>query len=106
AVPYVHCFPARRSSDLQSIVVVNRPGAMGTMGPAYLARQRNDGLTFGVVTYSTVAIAPHLMNVSYTIDDFDFIAGFGRFRYGVAVRADSPYKNIQDLVDAAKKNEG
>lgn len=90
----------------QSIVVVNRPGAMGTMGPAYLARQRNDGLTFGVVTYSTVAIAPHLMNVSYTIDDFDFIAGFGRFRYGVAVRADSPYKNIQDLVDAAKKNEG
>lgn len=90
----------------QSIVVVNRPGAMGTMGPSYLARQRNDGYTFGVVTYSTVAIAPHLMNVFYTIDDFDFIAGFGRFRYGVAVRADSPYKNIHDLVDASKNGEG
>lgn len=90
----------------QSIVVVNKPGAMGTMGPTYLTRQKNDGYTFGVVTYSTVAIAPHLMDVPYTIDDFEFVAGFGRFRYGVAVRADSPYKNMQDLVDAAKKGNG
>ncbi|NYT84814.1 Bug family tripartite tricarboxylate transporter substrate binding protein [Pollutimonas harenae] len=90
----------------QSIVVVNKPGAMGTMGPTYLTRQKNDGYTFGVVTYSTVAIAPHLMSVPYTIDDFEFVAGFGRFRYGVAVRADSPYKNIQDLVDGAKKGDG
>lgn len=90
----------------QSIVVVNKPGAMGTLGPAYLTSQKNDGYTFGVVTYSTVAIAPHLMTVPYTIDDFEFVAGFGRFRYGVAVRADSPYKNIQDLVNAAKTGEG
>lgn len=90
----------------QPIVVVNKPGAMGTLGPAYLTNQKNDGYTFGVVTYSTVAIAPHLMKVPYTIDDFEFIAGFGRFRYGVAVQADSPYKNMQDLVNAAKKGDG
>lgn len=46
------------------------------------------------------------MNVDYTVDNFDFIAGVARYRYGVAVRADSPYKTIQDLVDASKKNKG
>lgn len=90
----------------QPVVVVNKPGALGTMGPAFLARQKNDGYTYGLVTYSTVAIAPHLMNVPYTIDDFAFVAGFGRFRYGVAVRADSPYRSVQDLVTAAKKSNG
>jgi len=90
----------------QSVVVVNRPGAMGTLGPTFLSRQPADGYTFGVVTYSTVAIAPHLMTVSYDIDSFDFIAGFGRFRYGVAVRADSPYETVADLVAAAKGGAG
>lgn len=90
----------------QPVVVVNRPGVLGTMGPAYTARQTPDGYTFGVVTYSTVAITPHLMDVPYTIDSFDFIAGFGRFRYGVAVRADSPYKTLDDLVSASKKDSG
>lgn len=90
----------------KSVIVVNRPGAMGTLGPTYLSRQPADGYTFGVVTYSTVAIAPHLMTVAYDIDSFDFIAGFGRFRYGVAVRADSPYESIGDLVAAAKRGPG
>src|SRR5690625_5187201 len=90
----------------ETVVVLNRPGAMGTMGPSYLTRQKNDGQTIGVVTYSTVAIAPHLMDVPYTIDDFEYIAGFGRFRYGVAVRADAPYDDIAGLIEAAKSGEG
>lgn len=88
------------------MIVENRPGAMGTIGPSYVARQAPTGYTVGVITFSTQAIAPHLMKVSYTIDDFDYVAGFGRFRYGVAVRADSPYKNLNDLVAAAKQGKG
>jgi tripartite-type tricarboxylate transporter receptor subunit TctC len=88
------------------VVVENRAGAMGTIGPSYLARQAPNGYTMGVVTYSTQAIAPHLMKVSYKIDDFSFISGFGRYRYGLAVRGDSPYKSVQDLVTAAKKGKG
>src|SRR3546814_9090969 len=45
------------------------------------------------------------MNVSDTMDDFDWVCGFGRYRYGVAVRADSPYKTVDDLVAASKKGE-
>jgi tripartite-type tricarboxylate transporter receptor subunit TctC len=84
------------------VVVLNRPGAMGTVGPAQLTRQKPDGYQVGVISSSALTIAPHLMTTPYTTKDFDFIAGYGRFRYGVVVRADSPYRTIQDLVEASK----
>lgn len=88
------------------VVVLNRAGALGTLGVAYLARQKPDGYNIGVVTYATTAIMPHLMDLTYKIDDFDFIAGFGRYRYGIAVLADSPYKRVQDLITAGKTGPG
>lgn len=88
------------------VVVTNRPGAEGTIGPAFLATQRPDGYTMGVVTFSTVAIQPHLREVPYTLASFDFIAGYGRFRYGVVVRANSPYRTLEDLVRASKQGNG
>jgi tripartite-type tricarboxylate transporter receptor subunit TctC len=88
------------------VVIQNRAGAQGTIGVSQLAKQKPDGYTFGIVTYSTVAITPHLMKVDYSEKDFDFIAGVGRYKYGLAVRADSPYKTVQDLVDASKTGRG
>lgn len=88
------------------VVIVNKGGAMGTLSVGQLARQKGDGYQIGVVTYSTQAIAPHLMNVPYTMADFSFICGYGRFRYGVAVLASSPYKSLQDLVAASKSGPG
>src|SRR5256885_13678173 len=45
-------------------------------------------------------------SVDYKVDDFDFIAGVARYRYGVAVRADSPYKTMADLVAASRQGKG
>lgn len=88
------------------IVPNNKAGALGTLGVGYLAKQKPDGYTMGIVTYSTIAITPHLLKVDYKVEDFDFIAGVARYRYGVAVRADSPYKSVADLVKAAKEGKG
>jgi tripartite-type tricarboxylate transporter receptor subunit TctC len=88
------------------VIVINKAGAEGTLGPAYLAAQKPDGYTFGVVTYSTIAIQPYLRDLPYTIKDFEFVAGYGRFRYGVVVRADSPYKTLDDLVKAGRNAPG
>jgi tripartite-type tricarboxylate transporter receptor subunit TctC len=84
------------------VIIANRPGALGTLGPAQTVRQKADGFQVGVISSSALTIAPHLMTLPYTIKDFDFIAGYGRFRYGVVVRADSPYKTIPDLIEASK----
>lgn len=88
------------------IVVQNKAGAQGTLGPAFIARRPADGYSFGILSFAPAAIAPHMMDVSYKLEDFDIIAGIGRYRYGVAVRADSPYRTVKDLVDAAKKGKG
>jgi tripartite-type tricarboxylate transporter receptor subunit TctC len=85
------------------IVVMNRPGAQATLNPAQLARQESDGYQVGVLTFAPMAIVPHMQPVPYTSRDFTFAGGFGRFQYGLAVRADSPYKTVGDLVAAAKK---
>src|SRR5690606_4248053 len=90
----------------QSIVVDNKAGALGTMAVSWLAKQAPDPYRLGVVTYATQAISPHLMDVSYTLNDFDWVCGFGRYLYGVAVRSDSPHKTIDELVAAAKNDKG
>lgn len=86
----------------KQVIVVNRPGGQATLGPSFVARQPADGYTIGVVTFSSVAITPHLIDVDYTIKDFDFIGGFGQYQYGLAVHADAPYKTIAEFISAAK----
>lgn len=85
------------------IVVMNRPGAQATLNPAQLAHQEGDGYNVGVLTFAPLAIVPHMQPVPYTARDFTFAGAFGRFQYGLAVRADSPYKTVADLVNAASK---
>jgi tripartite-type tricarboxylate transporter receptor subunit TctC len=84
------------------VVIVNRPGAQATLGPAYIAKQAPDGYNVGVLTFAPLAIVPHMLPVNFKVDDFAYVGAFGRFQYGLAVRADSPYKTVADLVAAAK----
>lgn len=88
----------------KALVVVNRTGGQATIGPAYVSKARPDGYTLGVVTYSGIAITPHLLKVPYTADDFDYIGAFARYQFGLAVRADAPYKNLDEFVEYAKRS--
>lgn len=84
------------------VQIVNRPGGQGTTGPTFVAAQKPDGHTIGVTSFAPMAISPHMMDVSYAIDDFAYVGGFGRFRYGIAVNAASPIKSVDDLIAASK----
>ncbi|PHY08072.1 MAG: ABC transporter substrate-binding protein [Alcaligenaceae bacterium] len=85
-----------------SVVVFNRPGALGTLGPGYVAKQAADGYILAVVSASVITITPHLMDVPFGLDDLTFVAGYGKNRFGLVVKADSPYQTIDDLVSAAR----
>lgn len=85
------------------VQVVNRPGGQGTTGPTFVAAQKPDGYTIGVTSFAPMAISPHMIDVSYKIDDFSYVGGFGRFRYGIAVNASSPIKSVDELIAAAKE---
>ncbi len=85
------------------VTVVNKAGGVGTTGIIELKNKKPDGYTIGVVTYAPMAIVPHQMKVPYTPEDFNYIMAYGIYRYGLAVKADSPYKTVDDLVAAAAK---
>lgn len=84
--------------------VVNRAGGAGTVGPTVLASAKPDGYTIGVTSFSPMAIQPNMREVPYTLDDFEFLAGTGRYRYGLAVQADSEFETMEDFVAAAKED--
>lgn len=87
----------------QNIIIVNQPGAAGTMAPGSMARSAApDGHTLAVIA-SSVYRVPHIQKVSYDVNkDFTYIAGITAFSFAIVVAADAPYKSVQDLVVAAK----
>lgn len=85
------------------IVLEYKPGGQGTIGPSYLARAEPDGYKIGALSSSGMTVVPQMMEVSYTIDSFDYIGASGRIMFGLAVAANSPFKSLDDMIVASKK---
>lgn len=90
----------------QSIIVLNQPGASGTLQLSNLSRAKPDGYTIGFYSYSTATFTSQLLKVPYTKDDFELLGGVAEFSYGIVAAPDSPINNIQDLVQQAKSGKG
>jgi len=87
--------------------VVNRPGAAGSVAVAEAARAAPDGYTFVLTPHSALVIAPQLQDLAYkTPDDYDPFINLVAYYPMIAVRAESEYKTIEDLVADAKQNPG
>jgi tripartite-type tricarboxylate transporter receptor subunit TctC len=92
----------------QAIVIVNRGGAGGQIGWTELARQKPDGYYIGFINLpatNTVILDPERKAI-FTEKDFTPIINQVLDPGAIWVRADSPYKTVQDLIDAAKKSPG
>lgn len=72
---------------------------------AAVLKANPDGYTFSTQTQSMLGELA-TGRTSYTLDDFQWIAGLVGETYILAVRADSPYKTAQDLFTAARKAPG
>jgi len=94
----------------QSVVVENRVGAGGAVGTGYVARQKPDGNTL-LMALSSFVIAPEADKVvgrtpAYSLDQFTPIALVSADPTVLVVRADSPWKTIEDLIKDAKARPG
>ncbi len=89
------------------MVVVNKAGPGGALGASYVANEKADGYTFLVTqagTFTTnFALYP---NLTYKRTDFVPLFRSIIVPCNVAVRADSPWKTLQDFLDSARKNPG
>jgi tripartite-type tricarboxylate transporter receptor subunit TctC len=91
----------------QPIVIENRPGLSGTLGPASVAqRLAPDGYTLAVLP-GTLFRVPHMTKVSYdALKDFTYIANVTSYVYSLSVPQDSRFKTLNELVAYAKANPG
>jgi tripartite-type tricarboxylate transporter receptor subunit TctC len=89
-------------------VVENRAGAGGNVGAAMVARAAKDGNTLLVGTVSTHAINPFIYkNLQHdTEKDFQPVSLIARLPNMLVVNLKLPAKNVAELVDHLKKNEG
>lgn len=90
-----------------TVIVDNRPGAGGTIGSEWVARQPPDGNTLLLGTVSTHAVAPSIYpRLAYDPSrDFTPLTVLATIPNVVVVRADLPVANLKEFVAASRKPE-
>ena len=88
----------------QNVVVENKPGAAGNLGMTQVARSKPDGYTIGLGTIGTQAINPYIYKEMQfdPAKDLVPIALVSTTANVIAVAANSPYKSLQDIINAAR----
>ena len=91
----------------QPIIIENKPGAGGMLGPAGMARSAApDGYTLSQLTVGAFR-QPHMMKVDWhPLRDFTYIIGVSGYTFGVVVKQDSSIRSFQQLIEYAKANPG
>lgn len=87
----------------KTLVINNLPGGDGKIGWTQLVNAKPDGQTIGFInlpTFTTLATQP---DSTFSVADIVPIANHLNETGVVAVKADSPWKTIQDLVAACKE---
>lgn len=90
----------------QRLQVVNKSGGGSAVALSYLAEKKGDDHTIGFFTGVWVTTPLTRKEASVMVKDLTPVARLVLEPAVVAVKADSPYKNMKDLVDAAKKSPG
>jgi tripartite-type tricarboxylate transporter receptor subunit TctC len=92
----------------QPMVVLNKAGAAGQVGWTELVRQKPDGYYIGFLnlpTLSAVILDPE-RKASFQIDSFTPIINQVLDPGVIYVKPDSPFKNLKDIVEEARKRPG
>ena len=92
----------------QAVVTDNKAGASGMLAAQSAARAAPDGYTVLITTNTTHAANEHLYKkLPYdAVKDFSPITALGKGSQVLVVRVESPYKNVAELLAAARTKPG
>lgn len=91
----------------QSVIVDNRPGAVGTIGQAEVAKAAPDGYVLILATNSTYSIAPHLIkSLPYKQDALTPISLLAVSPLILTVKPTSTIRGVPELLDTLRKSPG
>ena len=87
-----------------NFIVENKPGAAGSIGLAYLLRQKSDGHALAMGQTSNMTINPNMnKDISYdTLKDFSLISVVASQPVVIVVAENSPYTQFTDLIQDAQ----
>jgi len=120
-VKLVVTYPPGGSSDLmarimgqklsevwgQPVIIESKPGAAGSIGMEFTARQPADGYTFVVGNLGPASVNPLITKVPYSMEkDFIPVSLTATGPNILAVPTASPFKNLNDLLVAARNKPG
>ena len=91
------------------VIVVNKPGAGGTLGTDAAVKAKKDGYTILLTNNAALIYNRILTPESVQYDPFKDLTPLGlatRFPLLLIVRPDAPYKTFNELVEFSKKNPG
>jgi tripartite-type tricarboxylate transporter receptor subunit TctC len=90
----------------QAIAVENRAGASGMLGLKAMLSARPDGYTIGQIPISVTRFSQLGSVAIDPMKDITYLARTSGQTFGIAVRADSPWKTLKDFVAHAKSRPG
>ena len=90
----------------QPVVIDNKPGAGGTLGPASLLNAKPDGYTIAQIPISVFRF-PHMQKTAFDpTKDFTYIIGLSGYTFGIIVRPETPWMTFQEFIAAGKAKPG
>src|SRR6202167_5364855 len=99
--------PALSSALGAPVVLINRPGASGTLGMQEVATAEPNGYTIGQGVNSIFTVTRISgTNVPFTLDSFTPLGNYATDVSVLAVSADAPWKTLDDLIAYVHGNPG
>lgn len=93
---------AKKYLPQQPIVVTNKPGTSGAIGMADVMNAKPDGYKLGLIIVE-LTILPNLGTIKYSAADFRPIARLNVDPAAITVRADAPWKTVEEFLADARK---
>ena len=98
---------ASRYLDGQSVVVMNQPGASGSIGTLAIRNAAPDGYRLLLMRIASQVILPAMeRKTPYHWNEFTFLSVLEINPYVCAVKNDAPYASMQDLIAEIRKQPG
>src|SRR6266540_1943216 len=86
----------------QTIVIINKPGAAGTLGLAELSRTGPDGYTIALTPNNPLTAQPHVQKLPYAMDSFRYVCFTYFAPYVLIAGPQAPFKTFEEFVGFAK----
>jgi tripartite-type tricarboxylate transporter receptor subunit TctC len=91
----------------QPVIIENKPGAGGVLGPQSLLQERPDGYTLSQIPISVFRHPQMAQRALFNpLEDFTYVSHISGYLFGTVVRADAPWRTLGELLDHAKANPG